>query len=205
MDILSPVSGNGKAEVLAAARTLRGGTFIGVGTFIGDFTEELCRECQPARFYCVDPYVSYPEFQDALNIQDLAAIREQAHQRLAPIPGLSFIRAFSVDEATLFNDGTVDFIYIDGNHACKFVLQDLEVWFPKLRHGGLMAGDDAHDLETYERDEAGDCEIVWRQDGTNQAISWGRYGVRNAVRQFARTRPDIRVEWPGWQFLFWKP
>ena len=35
-----------------------------------------------------------------------------------------------------------DSIYIDGNHEYDFVKKDLENYYPKLKDGGILAGDD---------------------------------------------------------------
>ncbi len=193
----------GKDEVVAAALTLTGGTFVGVGTYTGDFTEILCRECRPEKFYCVDPYTSYPEFLDTLNQQDLPARGAEAHKRLDGIPGLRFMPLFSVDAAKTFPDGSVDFVYIDANHSYTYVLADLEAWWPKIKSGGLMAGDDAHDRDELPRNTQGDCVIAWDSDADGKMVAGGCYGVRKAVQAFCRER-SLEVEWPGWQFLIWK-
>jgi precorrin-6B methylase 2 len=44
--------------------------------------------------------------------------------------------------AAQFPDQSLDLIFIDGNHQYDAVLQDLHAWYPKLRSGGLLAGDD---------------------------------------------------------------
>jgi predicted O-methyltransferase YrrM len=43
---------------------------------------------------------------------------------------------------SLFSDEYFDFIYIDGNHSYDAVKDDLTKWYPKLKKGGLIAGDD---------------------------------------------------------------
>ena len=35
-----------------------------------------------------------------------------------------------------------DWIYIDGNHLYDFVKQDLELYYPKVKPGGFLTGDD---------------------------------------------------------------
>ena len=44
--------------------------------------------------------------------------------------------------ASLFDDASVDFVFIDGCHATPAVLRDISVWLPKLAPGGILAGDD---------------------------------------------------------------
>ena len=45
-----------------------------------------------------------------------------------------FFRKFSNDENTLnkIEHESLDFIFIDGNHSFKYVLDDLENYYPKL-------------------------------------------------------------------------
>ena len=51
-----------------------------------------------------------------------------------------FHRLESVIAAALFRDETLDFVFIDANHyKCA---EDIEVWWPKVKQGGVLAGDD---------------------------------------------------------------
>ena len=47
----------------------------------------------------------------------------------------------------LFQNESLDFIYIDARHDYKAVWDDLEAWFPKLRKGGLFSGHDYVDAD----------------------------------------------------------
>jgi hypothetical protein len=49
--------------------------------------------------------------------------------------------------ATSFADGSIDFIYIDGDHSVKGVKSDIGSYLPKVRDGGILCGDD-YDLPT---------------------------------------------------------
>ena len=42
----------------------------------------------------------------------------------------------------MFEDNSIDFIYIDGNHQYDFVKKDLEDYVPKVKVGGVIAGHD---------------------------------------------------------------
>jgi predicted O-methyltransferase YrrM len=37
---------------------------------------------------------------------------------------------------------SLDFVFIDGNHAEEYVAQDIELWEPKISSGGLLFGHD---------------------------------------------------------------
>lgn len=58
------------------------------------------------------------------------------------------VRELSVNAAKLYPDGSLDFVYIDANHCREAVLEDLQVWYPKVRAGGLLCGHDF--IDTFE-------------------------------------------------------
>ena len=51
-------------------------------------------------------------------------------------------RGRTVDVAADFEDGSVDFIWVDAGHEYDEVLADIKAWWPKLKVGGVMGGDD---------------------------------------------------------------
>jgi len=48
--------------------------------------------------------------------------------------------------AELFNDGFLDFVYIDSSHEYEETLGSIKAWWPKLKDGGVLAG---HDFQLY--------------------------------------------------------
>jgi hypothetical protein len=48
----------------------------------------------------------------------------------------------SAQAVTLFDDGSLDFVFIDGDHGYEAVRRDLTTWFPKVRRGGILGGHD---------------------------------------------------------------
>jgi hypothetical protein len=48
----------------------------------------------------------------------------------------------SADASVYFKDGMVDLIFIDGDHRAHAVFGDISHWWPKLKPGGVMCGDD---------------------------------------------------------------
>jgi len=55
----------------------------------------------------------------------------------------------SVSMSEQFEDGSLDLIYIDGDHSFNGVYGDLRAWYPKLRPGGVLSG---HDYTPLRRD-----------------------------------------------------
>jgi predicted O-methyltransferase YrrM len=113
-----------------------------VGVWMGDFSRRLCERVQGLRLTCVDPWESYAEYTDKKND---AARLEHAYRKacatLAPY-GCEILRTTSLKAAEHVPDGSLDFVYIDGNHGEAFVAADLEAWTPKVRRGGIVAGHD---------------------------------------------------------------
>ena len=52
------------------------------------------------------------------------------------------INNFSVNAARLFNDESIDFVYVDALHSYEGCMADLEAWYPKLKKGGILSGHD---------------------------------------------------------------
>ena len=47
-----------------------------------------------------------------------------------------------MDAVKFFDDKSLDFVYIDGNHEYSYVMEDLIFWFEKVKINGIMAGHD---------------------------------------------------------------
>jgi len=54
-----------------------------------------------------------------------------------------------------FQDATVDFCYVDAGHTYECVQRDIATWWPKIKSGAHMAGDD------YTKGFPGVQQAVW--------------------------------------------
>lgn len=52
------------------------------------------------------------------------------------------LRMTSVKAAGMYEDQSLDFVLIDANHDYEPVKEDLIAWLPKVKIGGVIAGDD---------------------------------------------------------------
>lgn len=52
----------------------------------------------------------------------------------------------SVIASTKYEDKSLDFVMLDAGHELSFVRADIAHWWPKIRHGGILAG---HDFSHY--------------------------------------------------------
>jgi hypothetical protein len=55
---------------------------------------------------------------------------------------VNIIKEDSVSASEKFDNCSVDVCMIDANHNYEFVIEDIKAWYPKLRPGGIMIGDD---------------------------------------------------------------
>ena len=46
------------------------------------------------------------------------------------------------EAASLFEDGSLDGVFIDADHTYEAVKRDIQNWMPKVREGGILAGHD---------------------------------------------------------------
>jgi len=116
-----------------------------IGVWKGRFTERFVR--QGLTMYAVDPWTPYWQGQqkpgwlgDTQENHD--GFYKIACWRLNRYQNCTIIRKASVEAAPDFNDGSLDFVYIDGNHSFRYVAEDICVWEKKVRSGGIMSGHD---------------------------------------------------------------
>ena len=48
----------------------------------------------------------------------------------------------STDAAKLYQDESIDFVFIDAEHDERSVYTDISAWWPKIKKGGILGGDD---------------------------------------------------------------
>lgn len=114
-----------------------------IGTYEGEFTEKFCKA--GLRMYAVDPWEdNSPHFSDKKNYKEqYNSAYVTAVTRLKPY-GCKFVKKTSMDAVKDFGNGTLDFVYIDGNHNFRYIVEDIWEWYRKIKPGGVISG---HDYE----------------------------------------------------------
>jgi hypothetical protein len=120
---------------------------VEIGTAKGIYAEEFGKA--GLELYCIDPWRSYDDYEyDENSPVSLRNQFEEAKQRLAPY-NCHLIEKFSMDALKDFEDESLDFVYIDGNHGFKYVTEDIFEWSKKVKKGGIISG---HDYITTNRE-----------------------------------------------------
>src|SRR3972149_7377656 len=110
-----------------------------VGVYRGDYSAELCANNPELKLYCIDSWGT-PLPGKGEGVDKKNAFRK-AQKLLAPY-NCELIKKFSMDAVKDFEDNSLDFVYIDGNHHFDYVAQDIINWAKIVRPGGIVSGHD---------------------------------------------------------------
>ena len=125
-----------------------------IGVWKGDFSARILEAVRPAELHLVDPWkfeqdeayaAAYYGGKDAKSQNDMDRLFEQVKRRFRRQVSerrVQIHRASSTAASCSFQNDYFDWVYIDGNHRYEFVKQDIESYYPKVKAGGLIAGDD---------------------------------------------------------------
>jgi SAM-dependent methyltransferase len=132
-----------------AVRTASDGAhFVEVGAYLGKGSAFLACETANAGkriiIDVVDPWDN--EYLDRYNITGSPGRFYEkflGHMRAAGVLELIRpIRLGSLEAAAQYAPGSLDFVFIDGDHDYAAVRADIVAWLPLVKDGGVLAGDD---------------------------------------------------------------
>jgi len=122
--------------------------------------------------------LSFPEHQVAIDIWDKYGTAEAKKRGIVDLPwtqgelkemkenfqfwasrqsfDIDVIVDFSEEAVKQFDDEYFDFVYIDADHSYEEVTKDMEMWYFKVRDGGMIAGHDYVNNENFTKDAVDD-------------------------------------------------
>jgi hypothetical protein len=107
----------------------------------------------------VDPWKASEEGDSYLNTDDTIAFYTQKQHDEAMQMAIDAVNQFrdrceilrmtSLEASKKFDDLSLDFAFIDGDHSYEGCSLDISLWYPKLKVGGLLSGHDYIDEKGY--------------------------------------------------------
>ena len=113
----------------------------------------LIKSGKKIKFDCIDPWMGdldtlgdvYDPFVPKNTNPDW--LYKEFINNVEPVSGsINPIRLKSTEAVEMYEDRSLDFVFIDGSHEYEDVKEDLSVWYTKVKRGGTIAG---HDYITY--------------------------------------------------------
>lgn len=136
---------------LAIEHAQDGAHFVEIGSWKGQsaayMAVEIINSGKSIKFDCVDTWKGSDEHQAGGFAEDPDVVNgslfERFKKNLEPVEGFyTPIMTTSLEAAELYLDGSLDFVYIDAAHDFDSVCADIQAWYPKVRSGGIVSGDD---------------------------------------------------------------
>jgi predicted O-methyltransferase YrrM len=122
-----------------------GGSFVELGAWLGKSSSYLCDKATHQNITIIDTWKGSPnelttthKLATQVDIYDL--FLENMGERK-----YKAIRATSKAASKKFKNESLDVVFIDLTHTYESVKEDIELWLPKVKKGGHIAGDDYHE------------------------------------------------------------
>ena len=160
----------------------RGSKVVEVGSYFGKSVVYLALQSslfsRDLDIYAVDTFGGEGELKDVTEKlahigYPLRKLYDNVLRMFGVEDKITTLEMRSVEAASLFEDGSLAFVFLDADHAYSSVVADIRAWLPKVSFGGILAGHDftfddvgkavSEELPGYER--VSWCSWVYRKDG----------------------------------------
>ena len=118
-----------------------------VGIGYGFHARQILDNTEIENICLIDPMIFYPNDMFCVDVKRFGGFEKlvkniKVHLR----KHTDRYRWYRVPSLSITNeqipDGSLDLVFIDGDHSYEAVSKDLEFWWKKIRIGGMMLGDD---------------------------------------------------------------
>jgi len=115
---------------------------IEIGSHMGESTMLFASTQLFSEIHAIEPFNGEEEFNKLFDyswdyIQKEFQKNIRYHKDI-----INLHKGYSWELADKFEDNSIDFIYIDGQHTYDDVARDLNLYLPKLKRGGILGGHD---------------------------------------------------------------
>lgn len=123
------------------SESLNGSKMIEIGSYMGESTMLFASTKLFDKIYSIEPHSGFEEFNQVTNFT-WEDVKKEYKLNTRFFNNIEHIKNFSYNVVDMFDDDSIDFIYIDGRHDYESVKLDLELYLPKLKNGGIIGGHD---------------------------------------------------------------
>lgn len=115
---------------------------VELGVWTGFNMAHLLEDCDNIKeLYGIDPYTPYQDWNRFIDQKLMDEAKQTAINNVKEFGPRSILVLRPSEEAvSLFKK--IDFIFIDGDHSYEMCYKDLNLWYNKVRPGGLFSGHD---------------------------------------------------------------
>jgi hypothetical protein len=145
--------------------------FVEIGAWLGKSTSfmvvEIINSGKKIKFDVVDTWEGSSEHRDNENVKS-GKLYDLFLENMKDVKDyFTPIRLPSLEASKLYEDKSLDFVFIDAAHEYKFVKSDIESWLPKVKPGGYIGGDDYsfRDVKKAVSEILGEKNITISKDG----------------------------------------
>ena len=126
--------------------------FVELGTFKGKSAFYMGKEIEQHMkttdtkiiFDTVDTFEGSVEHQDYLK-EEKISLHDITQTQLESVTDyVNVIKSDSAENASRYEDESLDFVFIDASHDEESVKADLAYWMPRMKENGVIAGDDVN-------------------------------------------------------------
>lgn len=142
-----------------------------IGSWKGENALDILRNLPNIKtLYLIDPWEKYDKYnkKEVNELNDcfkgtLKRLKKYKHK-------IKIIKKYSSEAVDDLPDN-LDFIYIDANHKYEYAKQDMELYYEKVRNGGVLAG---HDISWWPGVSKAFCEFSTKRglDPLIRGMDW---------------------------------
>jgi hypothetical protein len=148
------------------------GTCAEIGVDKGILSERILKLARPRKLYLIDPWFPDPTGTRNPSPEERYQMVRKRFTGEVERGEVEIMREPSETAVSHFEDESLDWLYVDGNHHYEFVKRDLELYLPKVKRHGYVVCDDYHYAGTWDDgvtraiDEfmtKGSCEKIFKR------------------------------------------
>jgi len=119
---------------------------VEIGVAYGGHSTSILETTNVDKLYGIDPYMNYDAYKGDTqcfentkinDLHDFVKLRMSFYDNR-----FELVRKLSHECSDMFENESLDFVYIDGNHYEEYVKRDIEIWWDKVKKGGILSGHD---------------------------------------------------------------